>query len=187
MSFSVLKASIRADHDAMRGARERYQTVGTSMKKRPMLGDAVQKIGFQMLIAVRVMTFVRSLGIPFAPQLMSRMIRHLFSAEIHWDATIADGVWIVHGNGLVISHGATVGPGCILFQNVTLGESIDPQTRIVGAPTVEANVHIGPGSVLLGPITIGEGSKIMANSVVTESVPARSIVRSPSVIVEGRA
>jgi serine acetyltransferase len=186
VSFAAMKASIRADHDAMRGARDRYPTSGTSMKKRPMLGDAVQKIGFQMLIAVRVMTFVRLLGIPFAAQAVSRLIRHLFGAEIHWDAVIADGVWIVHGNGLVISHGATIGPGCILFHNVTLGESIDPQTRIVGAPTIEANVHIGPGAVLLGPITIGEGSKIMANSVVTESVPARSIVRSPTAVVEGR-
>ncbi len=186
MSFATLKTSIRADHDAMRGARDRYPTSGTSMKKRPMLGDAVQKIGFQMLIAVRVMSFVRSLGIPFAAQAVSRLIRHLFGAEIHWDATIADGVWIVHGNGLVISHGATIGTGCILFHNVTLGESIDPLTRIVGAPTLEANVHIGPGAVLLGPIVIGEGSKIMANSVVTESVPPRSIVRSPTVITEGR-
>lgn len=186
MSLASLKRSIRADHDAMRGARDRYPTSGTSMTKRPMIGDAIQKIGFQMLIAVRLMTCVRSLGIPFAAQAISRLIRHLFGAEIHWDATIADGIWIVHGNGLVISHGASIGPGCILFQNVTLGESIDPQTRIVGAPTLEANVHIGPGAVLLGPITIGEGSKVMANSVVTESVPPRSIVRSPSVIVESR-
>lgn len=53
MSFAELKTSVRADHDAMRGARDRYPTSGSSMKKRSMLGDAVQKVGFQMLIAVR--------------------------------------------------------------------------------------------------------------------------------------
>jgi serine O-acetyltransferase len=187
MSFAELKTSVRADHDAMRGARDRYPTSGSSMKKRPMLGDAVQKVGFQMLIAVRLMHFVRALNIPFAGQLMSRLIRHLYAAEIHWEASIADGVSIVHGNGLVISHGATVGSGCILFHNVTLGESIDPLSREVGAPTLEANVHIGPGAVLLGPIIIGEGTKIMANAVVNESVPARSIVRSPKISVESRS
>jgi serine acetyltransferase len=186
MSFAALKTSIRADHDAMRDARDRYPTSGSSMKKRPMFGDAIQKIGFQMLIAVRCMAFVRSLSVPFAAQLVSRLIRHLYGAEIHWDASIADGVSFVHGNGLVISHGASVGRGCILFHNVTLGESIDPLTREVGAPTLEANVHIGPGAVLLGPIVIGEGTKIMANAVVTQSVPARSIVRSPTVAVESR-
>ena len=51
---------------------------------------------------------------------------------------------------------------------------------------MEANVHIGPGAVLLGPIIIGEGTKIMANAVVSESVPARSIVRSPKISVESR-
>ena len=187
MSFAALRASIRADHDAMRGARDRYPTAGSSMKKRPMLGDAVQKVGFQMLIAVRIMHFAPSLGIPFSGQLISRLIRHLYGAEIHWDAVIADGVSIVHGNGLVISHGATVGAGCILFHNVTLGESIDPLTREVGAPTVGENVHIGPGAVLLGPISIGEGTKIMANAVVSESVPPRSIVRSATASIERRS
>src|SRR5262249_20694207 len=79
-----------------------------------------------------------------------------------------------------------VGPGCILFQNVTLGMGIDPVTRKSGAPTVEANVHLMPGATLLGPITIGEGSKVMAGAVLTESVPADSLVETPSPNVKPR-
>jgi serine O-acetyltransferase len=186
-SFRQLRRAVRADHTGMREIRERYPTEGSSMQTRGLVGDAVQKIGFQMLIAVRVMRFAKDAHIPFGPQIVSRLIRHLYGAEIHWDANIAEGVSLVHGSGLVISHAATVGPRCILFQGVTLGESIDPITREVGGPTLEADVHVGPGAVLLGPITIGAGTKIMANAVVDRSIPARSIVRSPGIEVGQRA
>lgn len=183
-AWSSFTTSVRADHAAMRSTRDRYPTPGESMKSSGLLGDGVQKIGFQLLIAVRFMRFVRTLGIPLGAQIVSRAIRHTYAAEIHWDAELADGVSLVHANGLVISHGSVVGAGCVLFQNVTLGESIDPVTRVVGSPTLESDVHVGPGAVLLGPITIGRGSKIMANVVLDRSVPAGSVVRgaSPTVV-----
>jgi serine O-acetyltransferase len=186
-AFSTFRSAVRRDHDGMREIRERYPTEGSSMETRGLAGDAVQKIGFQMLIAVRFMQFVKQARIPFGPQVVSRLIRHLYGAEIHWDAQIGAGVCFVHGTGLVLSHAAVVGPRCILFQGVTLGESIDPVTREVGAPTLEADVHVGPGAVLLGPITIGTGSKIMANAVVDRSIPARSVVRSPQIEIGARS
>lgn len=185
-AVAAFRASVRADHDAMRSGREKYRTDGSSMHSSGMAGDAVQKIGFQMMVAIRVMRLVRDLGVPFGAQLVSRLIRHIYGAEVHWDAEIADGVSIVHGSGLVLSHGARIGAGCILFQGVTLGESIDPSSRDVGAPTLEADVHVGPGAVLIGPIVVGEGTKIMANSVLDRSVPARSIVRAAAVEVVAR-
>ena len=178
--------AVRGDHDAMRTTRERYPTEGSSMKSHGIVGDVVYNVGFQMLVAVRVMQLFRDLSVPLVPQVCSRLIRHLYSAEIHWDATFEPGVTIVHGNGLVISHGARVAAGCVLFQHVTLGESIDPLSRIVGAPTLNGHVHVGPGAVLLGPIEIGERSKIMANSVVDRSVPAGSVVRGPAVEISRR-
>ncbi len=81
--------------------------------------------------------------------------------------------------GLCINHGVRVEPGAILFQNVTLGEGIDPETRRVGAPHLEADVHVGPGATLVGPITVGSRSKIMAGCVVMRSVPERSLVEAP--------
>lgn len=178
--------AIRADHSAMRSIREKYQTEGSSMRSAGMVGDGIQKIGFQMMVAYRVMRCVRDLGVPLLPQILSRLIRHLYGAEIHWDASLEPGVSIVHGSGLVLSHGCVVGAGCILFQGVTLGESIDAFSREVGAPKLESNVHVGPGAVLLGPIVVGEGSKIMANAVLDRSVPAGSVVRLPPAAVEAR-
>ncbi len=175
--FAEFRSTVQADHDTMRSTRERYPTEGTSMQSHGIFGDAVHNIGFQMLVAIRVMRLARDLRIPFGAQLVSRLIRHIYGAEIHWNATLAPGVTIVHGNGLVLSHGSVIGPGCILFQHVTLGESIDPLSRLVGAPTLDDNVHVGPGAVLLGPIHVGGRTKIMANSVVDRSVPAGSVVR----------
>lgn len=179
--------SVRADHAAMRSTRGRYPTDGTSMHSAGLLSDAIRKVGFQMLIAVRVMRLVQDLHIPFGGPIVSRLIRHVYGAEIHWHATIADGVGFVHGVGIVISHGAVVGPGCILSQNITLGESIDPFTRKVGAPMLGSNVHIGAGAVLLGPICVGNETKIMANAVLDRSVPPRSLVRIPAATIEARA
>ena len=76
--------------------------------------------------------------------------------------------------------------GLAEFQGVTLGESIDPVTREIGAPRLEQDVHVGPGAVLLGPIVVGSRSKLMANVVLDRSVPADSIVRSPVPDVSGR-
>ena len=179
--------SVRADHEFMRATRERYPTQGSSMRSAGLLSDAVQKIGFQMLIAVRAMRLARELRIPFGGPIVSRLIRHAYGAEIHWDATIADGVGIVHGVGIVISHAAVVGPGCVLSQNITLGESIDPFTRMVGAPTLGSDVHVGAGAVLLGPISVGNETKVMANVVLDRSVPERSIVRGTAATIEARA
>lgn len=174
--------AVRADHEQVRYATEKYRGSAISPWRLPI--DAVQRIGFQIMIATRFMRLLRDLHIPLAPQILSRLIRHMYGAEVHWDTEIAGGVSIVHGTGLVLSRSARVAPGCILFQGVTLGESIDAATRVVGAPTLESDVHVGPGAVLLGPITIGAGTKIMANAVVTTSVPPRSIVRSPEPVVE---
>ena len=98
--------------------------------------------------------------------------------QAHWEA------W--DGNGIVLSHAARVDSGCILFHNVTLGEGIDPETREVGAPHLEEDVHVGPGATLLGPITVGAGTKIQAGAVLTQTFITRrslsngmiSVVRS---------
>lgn len=168
-------ASVRADHATSRHYRARYQGATASSWRLPF--DALTKVGFQMLVAIRFMRLVRDLRVPLGPQLVSRMIRHLYSAEIHWHAEIAPGVAIVHGNGLVLSADARVGARCILFQHVTLGRSVDGASGATGAPTLASGVHVGPGAVLLGPIVVGERTKIVANSVITTDIPAGVVVR----------
>lgn len=178
-------ADVMADHAIIRHYEEKYGS--TKVSSGNLVRDAVQKVGLQIMVGVRGMRLVRDLGIPLAPKVASRLLRHLYGSDIHWDTEFAPGVVLVHGMGLAISNEAHVGPGCIIFQNVCLGMGIDPVTRATGAPTLEGNVHVGPGATLLGPITIGEGSKIMAGCTVTASVPPGSIVEAPTPVVRSRA
>jgi serine acetyltransferase len=178
-------ASVRADHAQLRDFDERY-TSEAREGQAPLARDLVQRIGMQMIAACRVMRLLGELRVPLAPKVASRLIRLFYGSDIHWNAQIADGVTIVHGMGLAISGSARIGSRCLIFHNVTLGEAIDPKTRMVGAPTIEDDVHIGPGATILGPITIGTGTKIMAGSVVTQSVPPHSLVEAPAPTVVSR-
>lgn len=166
--------AVRRDYANVQRYRGKYHGDEISLTRMPL--HLVTKIGFQMMSATRLMHLFRDAGVPVLPQVVSRLMRHAYACEVHWDARIAPGISVVHGNGLVISHAATIDEGCILFHNVTLGEGIDPETREVGAPHLERDVHVGPGVTLLGPITIGRGSKIAAGAVVSQSVPPYSLV-----------
>lgn len=178
-AVAKFRDAVRADYATTRRLRERYPTDGPSMRHRGLVAAAITQVGFQMLIFVRIMRLLRDLDIPGGAQIVSRLIRHTYGAEIHWNAEIAPGICIVHGNGLVISHSSRVGPNCLLFQNVTLGESVHSSNRTVGSPTLEADVHVMPGAVVLGPIVIGSGAKIGANAVVDNDVARGSVVGSP--------
>jgi serine acetyltransferase len=178
-------AAVRADHAALASADARYAS-GPNRSNASLPGTFVRRIGFQMMVGYRVMRLCRDVGFGVGARTASRFMRHVYSADIHWDAELAPGVIIVHGTGLVISHAARVGPGCILFQHVTLGMNIDAATRETGAPVLEANVHVGPGAVLLGPIVIGAGTKITANALLTRSVPPNSRVMTPEPIIGTR-
>lgn len=166
--------AVRADHDSLRRYRERYHGERVSAGRLP--ADLVRKVGLQMLFWVRVMQALHHRRLPLLPMLVSRAIRHLYGAEIHWAARIEPGISIVHGTGLVVSHAARVEAGCILFQGVTLGENVDPETGEVGAPHLRPDVHVGPNAVLLGPIVVGARSKVAACTLLMRSVPEGSRV-----------
>lgn len=183
-AFRSIAHGVRADHAQLRQLRSKYH--GDVVSEKAMLGHLVRKIGFQMLAVYRVMHWAHQRRLPLVAPVLSRLIRHLYGAEINWKTRIAPGVSIVHGNGLVLSAGAVIDAGCVLFQGVTIGESYDAATDTIGAPHLEANVHVGPNAVLIGPITIGAGSKILAGSVVTQDVPAGSLVRGPEASVSPR-
>jgi serine acetyltransferase/GT2 family glycosyltransferase len=193
-AWAALTEGIREDHRMIRYYADKYDAREAEQGDAKevfgglsIAGDAVKKIGFQLMIAYRVMRFFRQAGLGLGAQFMSRSIRHAFASDVHWDAELEPGVVIVHGFGLAISYAAKVRAGCILFQNVTLGFGNDPETKQGGAPLLERNVHVGIGATLYGPIVVGEASKIMAGCVLSRSVPARSIVEAPVPQVAARA
>ncbi len=104
--------------------------------------------------------------------------------EIPPQAKIGQRVRISH-QGAIVFHPATViGDGCHIRHGVTLGAA--SARRSTMAPTLENNSDIGSGAALLGDIVVGEGSRIGANVVLTESIPAESvvIVERPLILVK---
>jgi serine O-acetyltransferase len=182
--FDKMVGALRADYETQCDFDSRYG--GRQGQKPSLLGDVVKRVGLQVSMAYRVMQFLHEGGVPLAPQIVSRLIRHAYGSDIHWRATIDPGVMLVHGMGMAISPEAKVGQGVLQFHNVTLGSGVHPETRETGAPTIERDVHIGPGAVIIGPVTIGARSKIMANCVVMTSVPPDSLVEAPAPSVRPR-
>ena len=86
-----------------------------------------------------------------------------------------------HGlHGVYISRYATIGAGCRIYQNVTIGE-------VNGhAPVVGEGCLIGAGAVLVGDIRIGDGVKIGAGAVVFQDIPAGcTVVAQPPRMLKG--
>lgn len=101
-------------------------------------------------------------------------------AEIPLNSQIGGGLLIPHPNGIVIHPGATIGPNCLIFQQVTLGADEG------GAPIIGGHVDIGAGAKILGAVRIGDHARIGANAVVLADVPAgATAVGIPARVVTG--
>ena len=106
----------------------------------------------------------------FIARLISQTARFLTGVEIHPGAKIGKGLLIDHGSGVVIGETAEIGDNCLLYQGCTLGGTGKDHGK--RHPTLGNNVMVGCGAKVLGPFKVGDNSKIAANAVVLESVPA---------------
>ncbi|TVQ49495.1 MAG: serine acetyltransferase [Gloeocapsa sp. DLM2.Bin57] len=82
-------------------------------------------------------------------------------AEIPLNSNIAGGLMITHPNGVVINHTASIGPNCLILQQVTITANVK----------IGGHVDIGAGAKILNGVTIGNHAKIGANAVVLCDVP----------------
>ena len=99
--------------------------------------------------------------------------------EIHPAAKIAAGVFIDHGQGVVIGETAEVGAGTVIYQGVT-GKECGKRH-----PTVGKDCVLSAGAKILGAINIGDGAKVGAGAVVLKDVPAKAtVVGVPARIVK---
>jgi len=96
-------------------------------------------------------------------------------------ASIASVPSLPHGlHGVYISRYASIGRGCRIYQNVTIGE-VDGT-----APRIGDGCLIGAGAVIVGGVTIGDHARIGAGAVVHTDVPAGATVvaQPPRIIVK---
>lgn len=94
--------------------------------------------------------------------------------EIHPGAQIGEGLFIDHGNGVIIGETTIIGNNVTLYQGVTLGGTGKEHGK--RHPTIGDNVMISAGAKVLGSFSVGENSKIGAGSVVLEEVPPNCTV-----------
>jgi serine O-acetyltransferase len=108
----------------------------------------------------------------------------LSGAEIPLNSKLGGGLVIPHPNGIVINPDATIGPNCLILQQVTIGYG----GKTVGNPTIGGHVDIGAGAKVLGGITVGDHAKIGANAVVLCDVPpGATAVGVPAKIIPAKA
>ena len=126
--------------------------------------------GFQALQSHRIAHWLWRQGREtLAFQFQSR-VSELFQLDIHPAARIGSGVFVDHGDGIVIGETAVVGDEVSLLHGVTLGG-----TGAKGGdrhPKLGRGVLVGAGAKILGNIEIGDYAKIAAGSVVLKPVPA---------------
>ncbi|SFU95611.1 serine O-acetyltransferase [Polaromonas sp. YR568] len=112
-------------------------------------------------------------------RLLYRLVSQLAGIEIPWRTTIAPGLALTHGRGIVVNAGARIGSNVTLFHGVTLGQRdhIDAQgRRHTLYPVIEDEVWIGPHAIIVGGVTVGKGSRIAGGAYVFEDVPPYCVV-----------
>ena len=138
--------------------------------------------GVKALAAHRVSHFLWNHGFKLLARMHSQFWRFWTQIEIHPGATIASGVFIDHGAGLVIGETAIVEKGVMLYHGVTLGGT----GKDIGKrhPTVREGALISAHAQVIGPIEIGAKAKVGAGAVVVSDVPSDvTVVGIPAKIV----
>lgn len=129
---------------------------------------------FKAILHYRVAHWLYVRGHYFWARWVSQRAARKTGIEIHPGARIGKGLFIDHGNGVIIGETAIVGNNVTLYQGVTLGGTGKEHGK--RHPTIEDNVMISAGAKVLGSFTIGANSKIGAGSVVLSAVPPGSTV-----------
>ncbi|MDO4293073.1 MAG: DapH/DapD/GlmU-related protein [Eubacteriales bacterium] len=121
----------------------------------------------------------------FAGKLLTLFVNRLacrHGGYIGDGARLLDVPSLPHGlHGVYISRYASIGRGCRIYQQVTIGEVAHQ------APDIGDGCLIGAGAVLVGGIRIGRQAKIGAGAVVCTDVPdfATVVAWPPRILQEG--
>jgi serine O-acetyltransferase len=159
---------LAACRDDVRAVRERDPAARTTLE------IVLCYPGLHAIWGQRVSHWLWTHDLQLAGRALSALTRWLTGVDIHPGATLGPGLFIDHAAGVVIGETADLGANVTIYQGVTLGgTSLQSGKR---HPSVGDRVTIGAGAKVLGPLTIGHDSRIGANAVVINAVPANSIV-----------
>jgi len=130
--------------------------------------------GFQVVLLIRMQqAFGR---IPLLGKVLRRVLWYFncvtFGCDIDPEARIAPGFYLPHPYCVVIGGEWDIDKNVTILQGVTLGRVAPPVKR----PYVGQGVLIAAGAKVIGEVRIGEKATVGANAVVTQDVPAHTVV-----------
>ena len=128
--------------------------------------------GVHAIIYHRIAHFFYRHHLKFVARIVSQWSRFWTGIEIHPGARIGRRLVIDHGMGIVIGETAEIGDDCLLYHGVTLGGTGKDSGK--RHPTLGNNVMVSTGAKVLGPFKVGDNSRIAANAVVLQEVPANA-------------
>lgn len=151
-------------------------------KERPLMNSPVEVLKTRLSPPRRMardiarMLWLSRHGFRFAAKLASNRIFYRYGCCISPNADIASDVIFPHPNGIVIGEGVRVGPGCTIFQQVTLGQ------KGGGYPSLGASCTLYAGSSVLGEVALAERVTVGASALVMKSceIPGAVLVGSPA-------
>ncbi len=158
----------------IRNIREEIQII---KERDPAIHSSMEVFlypSFKVMMHYRIAHKLYTKGHFFLARYISQRGVRKTGIEIHPGARIGKGLFIDHGNGVIIGETAVIGDNVTIYQGVTLGGTGKEHGK--RHPTVEDNVMISAGAKVLGSFTIGANSKIGAWSVVLSEVPPGSTV-----------
>jgi serine O-acetyltransferase len=139
--------------------------------------------GFHAITIHRIANFLWKRQVPLIPRMMAEYVHSKTGIDIHPGATIGEGLFIDHGNAVVIGETTDIGENVKIYQGVTLGalsvrkKELKPGERYKRHPTVLSGATLYSGATILGGETvIAENAVIGGNVWLTRSVPPNTRV-----------
>lgn len=151
----------------------RFSSNGQPPALRNLLAGLLSQ-GFQAILVFRLFNWLHRHRLPGQPLrfVCERLIEITTGISIPACCSIGKGFRIHHFGGIIFHPSVVLGENCTLYHGVTIGD----RGGSGRAATVGNNVLIGAGAKLIGEITVGDNCVIGANTVVTRSIPADTVV-----------
>jgi serine O-acetyltransferase len=136
----------------------------------------------------RIQALLHRRHIPVLNKFISLFNLVLFAFEVEAEAEIGEGFVLLNPVGIMLHGHTKIGRNCIFAHQITitLGPrlGLDPVNDHV---VLGDNVIVSAGVRMIGNLVIGENTWIGPNTVVTESIPANSIVLGKTIRLRAAA
>lgn len=137
--------------------------------------------GTAAMILYRLMQWSRHSGLTPLEMIFNKLNTVFCNCIIGRGAEFGEGFVLIHSTGVVINGQVRGGERVYIEHQVTIGAERRE------SPTLGSDVFIGAGAKIIGAVKIGNNSRIGANAVVVDDVPANStVVGNPARVVRIR-